>query len=671
MRSLFLIVLVFFLSVQLLADEFKVISFTNDPKDLTARLAKNKRYDDNDEICALIKVRTDLKNLFFSASTPIVGDVNFTDGEYWVFVSGGTQQLSIWAEGFIKLSYIFPLPVKKENVYLLTLSSKSGGYVQTEKGTLIVTSSPTNMEVRIDGFPDLIKRTPCSFENYRVDDYKFNFRKDRYHSKDSIISIDKNEQKQINISLMPVWGDLIVLTNKQDVSFQINQNTYSGPGLNLSGVKNGLMPGNYELLLSKENYYPKTLSVEVREGDTGIYTVNLLPITCSLKITTVPADADVYIDHEFYGKSPVYLEEIIIGQHEIQVSKDNYIDEDRSVYLQKDNNEIINIDLKNHTKIKILSDPANADVYANGEYKGKTPLRFDVITGDIKIVLKRDYYMPEEDTLYITREGVYNYTLKKQLYLLNIKTKPSGASVKVNKVNKGRTPVDLHLEYGTYTVQIENDKYVTKTKHVNLINDREFNIRLARRFTGYLGLSYMPSLSDYDYYKYGLEMGWTYKKATRFVSGFGYNHGGGMDLTSQKPDKLKVIDVASYTDLNTGYLPMDGFFEQKTNNYFLHFGYVATKPLVFIFGINIGLNTKEGYNVYISDGNYQSPNYGDLYSGDVFIDSETKLNSSNLIYGLNMILPISNMYVSGCYWISNNFDKYSPKYMLGLGYSFK
>ena len=672
LKSVALTAFLLLISVTLQADEFKVISFEKVPNDVTAIMNNFKRYDDNDELCAIIKVRTDLPFLHFTASNPIVGKVEFMNGEYWVYLSGGTRQLSVYTEGFIKFSYNFPVSIESGKVYLLVLSSKSGGYVQTGKGTLIITSSPNHIKVGIDGFPDLVKETPCSFENYRAGKYQFKFNRLRYHPLDSIITIEKNTQKQIHIRLKPTWGNLIVSTNMDTADFQFNGQYFSGPELRLTGENYGPEAGTYNVVISKEKYHDVSLTVSIGEGDTSYYEAQLLPVSTTLRINTVPQEADVYIDGHYAGTTPFVAEKLIIGNHTVRIRKRNFVEEERNIFLEENQPAVLDFTLRNRTKVTIETYPAQAKVWVNGEYLGKTPLKAKVSSGEAKISIKKDHYEPLEKTEYIDGPGSLHYNLKKQKYRLTLKSNPPGATVKVNHAKKGETPEDIELPYGSYRVTVEKDKHFKKTKKIGLKEDRELSLHLTRRLNGYIGFTYTVRDTKYDIFKIGVEIGWTYKNVPRFMTGFGYQYGMGTDISSGLPDNVKIVNASMYNGLNLNSLAVDGFYEEKANLFYLHLGVVIPRPFVFAISINPGAEFLSGYKVNVSDGEYTDSSYGEtIYRGDRFIDSQGETSTTSFILGVDLFIPFGSFYISGNYWISNTFVDFSPKLMFGLGYSFR
>ena len=94
-------VLLFFLQLQLQAQEVKVKSFERLDRDLTART--QERLDLNDEPCAVIRVSIpNAKAYQFEGN--IVGDVIYNPGEALVYVVHGSRNLTITSDKFGSLS---------------------------------------------------------------------------------------------------------------------------------------------------------------------------------------------------------------------------------------------------------------------------------------------------------------------------------------------------------------------------------------------------------------------------------------------------------------------------------------------------------------------------------------------------------------------------------------
>lgn len=89
MKLCFLILL-FFAQGSAFAQTLSVQYFSPKVSDVSART--RPRLDDNGKECALVKVLSNQKDLFFSDA---IGSVENQTNEYWVYVSGGTKKLTV------------------------------------------------------------------------------------------------------------------------------------------------------------------------------------------------------------------------------------------------------------------------------------------------------------------------------------------------------------------------------------------------------------------------------------------------------------------------------------------------------------------------------------------------------------------------------------------------
>ena len=98
-----LTILLLFISITLNAQEITVKAFSELTNDLSARTSR--RYDINDEACALIKVQFPKPGATFEGM--IIGDVEFRNGEYWIYVSKGTKRLTVHLPEVPTITVIF------------------------------------------------------------------------------------------------------------------------------------------------------------------------------------------------------------------------------------------------------------------------------------------------------------------------------------------------------------------------------------------------------------------------------------------------------------------------------------------------------------------------------------------------------------------------------------
>jgi len=178
-----ILLLTFIFTIQfILADEFEVKSFKKDPGDLAAR--KFQRTDVNGEHCALFKVITGQDGLLFDSNLGIVGQVEYKDGEYWVYVSPKEKRIEIMKQGFTKLFYDIEVPVNSFDVFILSLS-----VTNITLAALPVTFryTPENASLYIDGEETGKKSTI----NLSIGEHRVKLQYEGYQTKVETITVDE------------------------------------------------------------------------------------------------------------------------------------------------------------------------------------------------------------------------------------------------------------------------------------------------------------------------------------------------------------------------------------------------------------------------------------------------------------------------------------------------
>ncbi len=402
-----LLFLLLLTGLNLLADEFKVLQFSEDANNIAAITQKHKRLDDNDEICAIIKVRTDIINLKFTASTAVVGNVEWLDGEYWVYLSGDTRQLSFFTDGFIKFSYSFPKRIEKGKVYVLKLTSKTGLRIEQGKGSLVLTSIPDSAEVRIDGIPDIVKYTPCTFNNYRAGKYRFNFSLNRYHILDSIIRIEKETTKQIQVNLTPITTSIRVFTTPSDAEIFID-NEYAGRS---PFTNDSIIIGKHTVRIAHNGYVGEVRDILLKQNtpeELNIKLRNRLTIT----IESIPTNADVLINGVLKGKTP--LKTIVdAGDNKITLKKKYYEIFKDTLKIDKEKTYSFKLALLKF-QLNVSSNPSDANFIIDGKKMGTTPKGIKLTNGNHKVVFEKDDYFRKKKKISLYGDQELSVNLKQR-----------------------------------------------------------------------------------------------------------------------------------------------------------------------------------------------------------------------------------------------------------------
>ncbi len=174
-------------------------------------------------------------------------------------------------------------------------------------------------------------------------------------------------------------------------------------------------------------------------------------------ITSIPTDADVWINGELRGFTPLATKLLPEGDKPIRVEvrRPGYKTAEYEL-KPPDDAEVARADLTLAAlppQLRITSDPPGATAMLDGRSLGPTPvsIALDESTRgkQVKVAASLEKHDPAELTLEVPKlpsgDLVANLKLTAQGTALNIVTEPPGAIVRVNRTERGASPVTVRL----------------------------------------------------------------------------------------------------------------------------------------------------------------------------------------------------------------------------------
>ncbi len=153
--------------------------------------------------------------------------------------------------------------------------------------------------------------------------------------------------------------------NKSDSAFSYAKLVVNSPGADIfidgHPVGNdkfvGKFPaGSYVIRVQKgERYIAKDTTITLREKEAKEIKLTPAPREGTLTISVVPekaADAEIYIDDELKGKTPLTIK-YLIGTHKVSASKLNYLLESKSVNIKENLESRVELRLLTQEEMKI------------------------------------------------------------------------------------------------------------------------------------------------------------------------------------------------------------------------------------------------------------------------------------------------------------------------------
>ena len=182
-----------------------------------------------------------------------------------------------------------------------------------------------------------------------------------------------------------------------------------------------LKAGRYEVECRLDKHNPSVRTIEVVANEPlDILLDSPSPITGALAISSTPLDAIITIDGKEVGSTPKTVRDLLIGEHQVTISRTNYKTENRVIEIKKDESLELDINLSSIGKINIMTTPSRATLFINDENLGQTPYNSEIASGDYQVKLKAKGYYDYEKTLHFdASQSDYKIKMDKRYFAKN------------------------------------------------------------------------------------------------------------------------------------------------------------------------------------------------------------------------------------------------------------
>ncbi len=265
-------------------------------------------------------------------------------------------------------------------------------------GSIVIDSFPRKASVYLDG--EFKGETPIPIKNLTFKKYTVRISFENYKDYVEDVTLTGNNPKKVIYAIL------------EHKTFSINVSSDpENADVYLDGILKGKTPlvitdivqGEKHILEIKLDNY-ETFKEEVSEEKNNIF-AKLMPITTHLIVTSVPANADVFINGVLAHKTPFEQKNLEEGNYEIQVKMPNYKTYQETIKLEKGKKVEINVALeKTDIYVSITSNPQGANVYIDGLLMGKTPIELTELSeGEHILKLELDGYLPYETAFNVVK----------------------------------------------------------------------------------------------------------------------------------------------------------------------------------------------------------------------------------------------------------------------------
>jgi formylglycine-generating enzyme required for sulfatase activity len=235
-----------------------------------------------------------------------------------------------------------------------------------------------------------------------------------------------------------------------------------------------LLPGTYRVVAEKEGY--RKLEKEVVIGDAGVelrFALEKLPGL--LSVTTKPeVEAEVFVDGRSVGSTPLASVELAAGPHEVIVRAERYREFRTHVDIEGPGSvatlsaELVPL----FSMVTFVSDPAGATVRVGQNRYGPTPVSVELPEGEHGYEAVLPARKPQRGRIRVVGDEPLTVaigSLSPADGLLRLSSRPDGASVTVDGVYRGLTPIEIPLSPGApHTLSVSSQGYETASREIQV-----------------------------------------------------------------------------------------------------------------------------------------------------------------------------------------------------------
>ena len=315
------------------AQELTVKSFKLAENDISAQTQPRK--DLNDRNCALVKVQFVgvISELEGNVVKPLVKHGN----ETWVYMPQGSRQLKILTQSYLPVMVTFAdygvEKLESNRTYVLILVKPSGQNEPVDAGGnfYAISVQPKDAKVMVDGVlqesssdGEYSAMLPYGTHTYKVE-------AGGYISKSGSFSVSSGDMTPVSVSLVSALATVSVTCPTSAVSLYVDKKSVGN--VPWSG---SLKEGMHLVEAKKTGYRSQQKTIRLsQQQKLDVAFGELLPILGNLSVNYKPFGADVYVDGNKLGQSPRVFNGLLVGNHQVEVRKDGYATDKKSVTISE------------------------------------------------------------------------------------------------------------------------------------------------------------------------------------------------------------------------------------------------------------------------------------------------------------------------------------------------
>ncbi len=288
------------------------------------------------------------------SSLNIDGGIQFQLGDRHL-LRPGKFQVQVSADGHFPLQQELTISNQDQQAFHYKL--------QRLPGKLSFASKPTQASVVIDG--QVIGTTPLADINVQAGAHEMKVLAQRYLPYRADIDVTgMGHNQQFDISLEPAWANIAISSMPVGATVFVD-----GEAVGVTPALLEILEGDHQIALQLPRYRGWQQNLSVSAGiHQNLEPIVLEPADGILHLRSTPSQANVTLDGEYQGQTPLSLELSPGSSHRVAVFKPGHNSANRSVTLEPEEERDMQLQLKPQLgEVLVQVEPTDAEIFIGGK----------------------------------------------------------------------------------------------------------------------------------------------------------------------------------------------------------------------------------------------------------------------------------------------------------------
>jgi uncharacterized protein (TIGR02145 family) len=336
--------LLFLLCANSLKAQLKEFEITTLPKPEISLVQANTEFGED----ALIIIYSSLTNLNFRSSMGMIDKQSYNQqsNRYEVLVRPIKQILLVYSNGFMEGTISTINPNAKDVFYFKVEEKKTVILNQTILGKLTINSNPAGANISLNGI-SITNKTPFTGE-LNPGSTRIQITKSKYYAFDTVMNVQSSINDVLTINLKPSTLWLNIKSNPSSAQVELDGKILGKTPLSIEqDLIDKSKQGDHILKLSLTDYASVNQKVQFYPSiEPLVINFELKKLEGAFKIITTPLGAEVFINGEFKGHSPLQGD-LPVGSYKVDFKMEEYVTSvNNQLLVNKKTVASLNVDLK-------------------------------------------------------------------------------------------------------------------------------------------------------------------------------------------------------------------------------------------------------------------------------------------------------------------------------------